>query len=160
VLLVLGLVAANVVIWGGYVRIPLVSPDPASPSPRPATSTAPTSARVSTSTHRAVTAPPTTTIGPPASTQAQMAPAVVPVRFRITAARGDSWVLIRRSGPTGAIVYSGILSQGRSVTVKGTRFWVRFGAVGNLDLVLNGKAVRPAHTGTIDAVVTPSGLSS
>ena len=61
---------------------------------------------------------------------------------------------------TGDVVYAGIVSRGASVTVKGGQLWIRFGAVGNLDLVLNGKPVRPTHTGTVDAVVTPNGLGA
>jgi hypothetical protein len=43
--------------------------------------------------------------------------------------------------------------------VQGSRLWIRFGDVGKLDLVLNGKPVRPSRLGTITAIATPSGLS-
>ena len=80
------------------------------------------------------------------------------LRLSLHAVRGDSWVLVRAQDSAGRVLYTGIIRRGSTVNVSGTRLWVRFGSVGNLDLTLNGKPVRPAHSGTVDAVVTPSGL--
>ena len=56
------------------------------------------------------------------------------------------------------MLYSGILRQGASDRETGRTLWVRFGSLGNLDLTLNGKPVHTTSSGTVDAVVTPSGL--
>jgi len=81
------------------------------------------------------------------------------VSLRISAVRGDSWVLIRSGGAGGPLVYVGVIRIGKSVSVTGWRLWARFGALGNLDLRVNGRSVRPNHSGTVDAYVTSTGLS-
>lgn len=81
-----------------------------------------------------------------------------PLELQLTATRGPSWVEARENTADGALLYSGIVQQGTSLTVAADRIWVRFGSVGNLDLRLNGTPVRPTHSGTIDAVVTRTGL--
>jgi len=95
-----------------------------------------------------------------AATTTASVPHVAAGRLRLSlhAVRGDSWVLVRANDSAGRVLYTGIIRRGSTVNVSGTRLWVRFGSVGNLDLALNGKPVRPAHSGTVDAVVTPSGL--
>ena len=173
IVLALALVAFNVVVWGGYIDIPLVSDaatttdsQPAAPTSKPRTATLPagpadrpaTTAQPPAAT---TTQPPAVTTAPAsAPTKPAAPPPVRTVTLRITGARGDCWVEVRRRDRTGDVVYRGIVTQGASVTVKGTQLWIRFGAIGNVDLVLNGKRVRPTHTGTIDAVVTPHGLGA
>jgi len=76
----------------------------------------------------------------------------------IRAARGDSWVEIRAGTAAGRVLYSGILRQGETTRADGKVLWLRFGSVGNLDLELNGKLVHTAHSGTVDATVTPGGI--
>jgi hypothetical protein len=80
--------------------------------------------------------------------------------LRLTAVRGPSWIEARRGGPTGAALYAGTLSQGSLLRLRGRRVWVRFGALGNLDILLDGKPVRLLHTGTVEAVFTPKGVSA
>ena len=173
IVLALALVAFNVVVWGGYIDISLVSDAatttdslPAAPTSKPRTATLPAgpAERPATTAQppAATTArPPAVTTAPaPAPTRPAAPPPVRTVTLRITGARGDCWVEVRRRDRTGDVVYAGIVTRGASVTVKGTQLWIRFGAVGNLDLVLNGKPVRPTHTGTVDAVFTPNGLGA
>lgn len=81
-----------------------------------------------------------------------------PLELQMIATRGASWVEARENTARGEVLYSGIVKQGTSLTLAADRMWIRFGSVGNLDLRLNGKPVRAAHSGTIDAVVTRTGL--
>ncbi len=121
-----------------------------------AATTGPLTTREPTTTHQAETTPgigtPTTVGTPPAR------PHKPRVTLTVEAVRGDSWVELRVGSSSGRILYSGILARGESMSGKGSRLWARFGSVGNLDLRLNGKPVRTAHSGTVNALVTPSGL--
>ena len=168
VAIALGLLGFNVALWDGRLHVPFFStasttrhePSASVPAPAPAPSSTetrpsgpPAELPATTAQPPALTTAPTTT-SPPAPSP------VGAVTLRITGARGDSWVEVRRRDRTGDMVYAGIVTKGASVTVKGKQLWVRFGAVGNLDLVLNGKPVHPTHTGTVDAVVTPNGLGA
>ena len=81
-----------------------------------------------------------------------------PTSLTIQATRGDSWVEVRLGSSTGRLLQVGTMNKGSSSTVQGPRLWVRFGNVGNLDLLVNGKPVHPSHLGTITVIVTPSGL--
>jgi hypothetical protein len=88
-------------------------------------------------------------------------PSTVPpstVTLRVTASRGDCWVLARAGSRSGRVLYAAIVRRGTTIALHGSRLWVRFGAVGNLDLVLNGQQVRLRHTGTVDALLTPAGV--
>jgi hypothetical protein len=67
-------------------------------------------------------------------------------------------VEIRRWNRSGTVVYSGVVDANASVTVTAKRVWARFGALGNLELFLNGRVVQTTHSGTVDAVVTAKGL--
>jgi hypothetical protein len=80
------------------------------------------------------------------------------VTLVVIAARGSSWIEARRHGRTGRELYLGTLAPGGQLRLHGERVWVRFGALANVDLRLNGKPVRPVHTGTVDALFTASGL--
>jgi hypothetical protein len=78
-------------------------------------------------------------------------------RFRITAARGSSWVLVRAGTSSGPVLYSGIMNKGQTVSVRGRVLWVSFGAAANLDARLNGSALE-LGTGTYDATIGRRGL--
>jgi hypothetical protein len=122
----------------------------AAPAPPPVTTPAPAIGTAASSDTATVTAATTTASAPRL--------AAGRVRLSLHAVRGDSWVLVRAHDSAGRVLYTGIIRRGSTVNVSGTRLWVRFGSVGNLDLTLNGKPARPAHSGTVDAVVTPSGF--
>ena len=117
----------------------------------------------------AVTPPRHTTSTPATTTPAHTTPAVVatktpPARslavLTVRATRGSSWVMAREDDATGRLLYQGVLKTGQSVTLRARRVWVRFGASSYLDLRLNGKPIRLAHSGTVDAVFTRSGAAS
>src|SRR5262249_48626777 len=65
----------------------------------------------------------------PARSQPQLVrrPALV-----IRAARGPCWLLVRRGGPNGAVLYEGTLAQGQTRSFA-PRVWVRFGAPWQVD---------------------------
>ena len=164
--LALALVGLNIALWDGHVHLPFFSTasmtgDVSSSSSRVADHRPTSHPATATVDRPAPTAqPPTVTTAPtPPPSQPSAPPPAETATLRITASRGDCWMEVRRRDRTGDVVYRGIVSRGASVTVKGTRLWARFGAVGNVDLVLNGKPARTAHTGTVNAVVTSQGLS-
>jgi len=76
-----------------------------------------------------------------------------PVRTTvITAPRGRCWLSIRTDGPNGAIVFQGVLEQGKTLrfTLE-QNLWVRMGRPANLDIVLAGRRVNglPAQPGNV-----------
>ena len=76
----------------------------------------------------------------------------------VVAARGSSWIEARRGSATGQQFYAGTLAQGKDLRLQGRRFWVRFGALANLDLRLDGKPVQLVHTGTVNALFMRGGI--
>jgi len=50
----------------------------------------------------------------------------------IRAVRGDCWLLVRRGGGTGPVLYEATLPEGKSVRFAAPRVWVRFGAPWNV----------------------------
>jgi hypothetical protein len=76
----------------------------------------------------------------------------------MVAARGSSWIEARRGSATGQQLYAGTLAQGKVLRLQGQRLWVRFGALAYVDLRLDGKPVGLVHTGTVNALFTPSGI--
>ncbi len=71
----------------------------------------------------------------------------------IRAARGDCWLLVRRGGPAGAVLYEATLRRGHTVRFAERTVWVRFGAPGMVD-VRRGATVVHGLVG-----VTPRNLS-
>jgi hypothetical protein len=81
------------------------------------------------------------------------------VRLRLTAVRNDSWVQVRKGSSTGPVLFDGIVLTGQSIRVLGRpRLWARFGSLGNFDLTINGRPVRPTFNGTVDTVITASAI--
>jgi Domain of unknown function (DUF4115) len=81
-----------------------------------------------------------------------------PIVVRFTATRSDSWVQVRAGSSTGRVLFQSLVRTGQSFRVRGSRLWARFGSLGNIDLSINGRAIHPALNGTVDAVITASGL--
>jgi cytoskeleton protein RodZ len=79
-------------------------------------------------------------------------------RFVVSAARGDSWLVVRAGSNHGKVLFAGVLKQGRSLRLQGARLWVRLGAATNLDVSVNGSRPDAELYGTLDALVTPSGF--
>jgi hypothetical protein len=63
-------------------------------------------------------------------------------RLVIRATRGDCWVLARRGGAAGAVLYEGTLTRGSVVRFLAPRVWIRLGAPGNVDLHRARRVVR------------------
>ena len=81
------------------------------------------------------------------------------IRVRLIAVRNDSWVQIRAGGRTGRVLFDGIVHEGQSIRAVGRdRLWARFGSLGNFDLTINGRIIRPAFNGTVDTFITASAI--
>jgi Domain of unknown function (DUF4115) len=70
----------------------------------------------------------------------------------LTATRGDCWVEVRAGTATGATLFAGTLSTGRSLRFSRPKIWLRLGAASNVDIVVNG---RPSSVppGTVELTV-------
>jgi cytoskeleton protein RodZ len=67
---------------------------------------------------------------------------VQPAFARIVAARGRCWLLVRAGGPSGFVLYEGILEQGQSKRFRiHSHLWVRMGRPSALDVTVAGRAV-------------------
>jgi hypothetical protein len=78
--------------------------------------------------------------GPPARQQ---------LALRLVAARGDSWLVVRRDSGDGRVLWKGILERGESLRFRG-RLWLQLGAPGSLVASLNGeRAELPRRTSTV-----------
>jgi cytoskeletal protein RodZ len=80
------------------------------------------------------------------------------VRLAVTAARGDSWLVVKVGSAEGRVLFSGILRQGRTLRLTAQRLWVRLGAAANLDVGVNGSRPHAELYGTLDALVTAAGF--
>jgi Domain of unknown function (DUF4115) len=100
--------------------------------------------------------PPATSSGQPKAGAIPHQP-VAPAHVVIAAAPGSrgSWIEVRLGSATGRRVFSGVVKDGDSRRYTARRLWVRFGAAGNVDVVVNGKPVR--FTGTLETVITARG---
>jgi hypothetical protein len=80
-----------------------------------------------------------------------------PIVLRLAAAKGDSWVEIRRVSAWGEVVYSGVLERGQSVRFRGKRFWLSLAAPAALAARINGEpAALPKRAGSV--LVTRNGI--
>jgi len=96
----------------------------------------------------------TATTWPPDATrpnQAVVHGAVAP-RVQIVATRGDCWVSAHKGSPAGPALVERVLHTGETVTLRGRRIWLEFGAAGNVDVSVDGKE-RPIPTGTTNVVL-------
>jgi hypothetical protein len=76
--------------------------------------------------------------------------------LRLVAARGDSWLVVRRDSAHGRLLWDGILERGESLRFRG-RLLLRLGAPGSLVARLNGeRAELPRRTSTVR--VTAGGI--
>jgi RodZ C-terminal domain len=81
-----------------------------------------------------------------------------PARLVLSAARGACWLEVRARAKTGRVLYAGTLAQGGAVAFTRRRLWLAFGAGGNLDATLNGRAVDRFPAGTAAVAVTARGI--
>lgn len=94
---------------------------------------------------------------------ARPAPRTVPARpvtarVDVTAARGDSWLVVRTGSSRGRIVFAGTLRRGQTLHRRGARLWLELGAASNVDVALDGAPVHTRLYGTAAAVVTGDGV--
>lgn len=144
----LGLVALNVLIWGDFTHLHLVSNTPAAaPKRGVATPSRGGHGHSPPAHHRHTPNPKTEKTSTPKT-----------IRVRLTAARSSSWVEVRAGGATGRVLFTGVVPEGHSIRVAGRRLWARFGSLGNFDLTVNGRPVHPTFDGTVDTVITPSAI--
>jgi cytoskeleton protein RodZ len=77
-------------------------------------------------------------------------------RLTLTAARGDCWVEVHASSPTGELLFAGTIEQGHAMTFTRRRLWLAVGRPDNLDAKLNGRRVARALTESV--LVTARGI--
>lgn len=88
-------------------------------------------------------------------------PAAAPVYAVFRAARGSCWLLVRRSGSSGPILYERVLAAGRTLRLPiGTALWVRMGAPWNLDVTVAGRAVAGLPTAPANVLVSKTGVAA
>jgi cytoskeleton protein RodZ len=84
-----------------------------------------------------------------------------PAFTRISAARGRSWLLVRAGGPSGTVLYEGILEQGQTKRFQlRPRLWVRMGRPSALDITLAGKTVDGLPESPSNLLLTRTGARS
>lgn len=101
--------------------------------------------------------PVTTPTVAPAPTKPKLRPKPAPTRLLLTATGGESWLTARAGSAAGKVLYTGVLPQGRSVSVQAKQLWLRFGGAANLTAQLNGKRLE-LLPGTYSALISPAGL--
>ena len=76
----------------------------------------------------------------------------------ISAARGRCWLSIRNGGPSGAVVYEGVLEQGKSLRFHlGHTLWVRMGRPNALDVSVGGRLVGGLPAVPANVLLTSNG---
>lgn len=109
------------------------------------------------------TTPATKPATTPASTPARKhkgTPAAKTSHAVLTAARGRVWLQVRAGGPTGAVVYEGVLDQGRSLPLTlSPSVWMRVGAPWALDVRVGGRLVSGLPPKVGNVVLSASGLA-
>jgi hypothetical protein len=79
---------------------------------------------------------------------------IPPTKIVVTGSRGESWVEARLGSATGRSLFAGVVSQGQTIRLTAPVVWITFGAAGNLDLRVNGKAPVPGtFNGTVTALI-------
>jgi len=98
---------------------------------------------------------------PQTRTGARPVVSAAPAFTRISAARGRSWLLVRAGGPSGTVLYEGILEQGQTMRFQlRPRLWVRMGRPSALDITLAGKAVDGLPSSPSNLLLTRTGARS
>jgi cytoskeleton protein RodZ len=111
--------------------------------------------------HTQTTGTATNATRPPVRTPPAAAPSATPAYAVFRAVRGSCWLLVRSSGPAGAVLYERTLAQGSTLRLPvGRALWVRIGAPWNLDLSVAGRAVTHLPTAPANVVVSKSGVAA
>jgi hypothetical protein len=78
------------------------------------------------------------------------------IALRLRAARGDSWLIVRRDSAGGRLLWEGLLERGATLAFRG-QVWLRLGAPSSLVARVNGdRTALPTRTST--ARVTARGI--
>jgi cytoskeleton protein RodZ len=93
------------------------------------------------------TSTPTTTAGnttPKKHHKQQRGTAPLPSRATLVASRGNCWLDVRSGSKSGATIYEGTLTQGKTLPVRLTSgpVWIRIGLPSNIDIRLGGKVMQ------------------
>jgi Helix-turn-helix domain/RodZ C-terminal domain len=100
-------------------------------------------------------------VAPTVTTKPDAVTPLTKTKTVISTARGRSWLLIRTGGPTGPIVYQGVLEQGKSLYFSlGHPLWVRMGRPDNVDISLGGRLVGALPATPANMLLTRSGARS
>jgi len=76
-------------------------------------------------------------------------------QLRITAPEVDSWVQVRRSGPTGAVLFSGMVKKGNTRVFGAKVLWLRLRSPSDVRLRVEGRKIAPLNdVGPVDYIVT------
>lgn len=83
-----------------------------------------------------------------------------PVLTSISATRGRCWLLVRKGGPNGAIVFEGILEQGQAKQFRfASKLWMRMGRPDALDITLAGRPVTNLPASPSNLLLTRTGAA-
>jgi len=100
---------------------------------------------------------------PAQSKPAQSKPAAIQLvkTTAISAPRGQCWLLVRTAGPSGPILFQGMLEQGKTLHFAlGHGLWVRMGRPRNLDISLGGHLVSGLPAQAANLLLSRSGASA
>ena len=81
-------------------------------------------------------------------------------RLALVAAKGDCWVEAHAGSSNGKTLFIGTLVRGKTVTLAGSKLWIRLGASGNVAGRLNGKPLTGLPAGTVSFVATALGMKN
>jgi hypothetical protein len=74
----------------------------------------------------------------------------------IAAVHGSSYVAVRRTSPSGAVLFQGTVVHGQPQTFAGGRFWVNISSPENLVIKVRGERLRVSAGRPLVVTVTPS----
>ena len=83
-----------------------------------------------------------------------------PASITLRGMRSGAFLLIRKGGPTGKVLFNDALAAGAAKHYTTKRLWINTGTPENLRITVNGKRVRAPGGGPRVFVVTARGISS
>ncbi len=83
-----------------------------------------------------------------------------PASIMLRGVRSGAFLLVRKSGPTGKVLFNDALSAGQAKHFTTKRLWINTGTPENLHITVNGKHVKVPGGGPQVFVVTRHGVSS
>jgi hypothetical protein len=97
--------------------------------------------------------------GPSASPSPSASPATTTgpatdVKIRVTAPLTDTWVEVRKSGPKGRVLFSGVVKAGNTRVFAGDLLWLRLRDPAKVRLRIYGRKIVPgASPGPVDYLI-------